>query len=488
MILRALLFSLFFFSPLIVSAAAKDAAQSVLQGMGIVNSLVTGKDAQALSGGCDANPFIELKKYGCDGGANRTCTPGGPGKGGLNPAFACRLLKYFKALEQRGCRPKIINAYRSPQEQSNVCRQICGNPNGCGPGGGCARPGGSCHQYGIAADLSGATSGTGCAAGSPGFAESMGLKIGYNTDSSDAGKSGHIQCKEKRAASCKKGDENICGPGAFDPSSIPPAGGANAFTQALTGQGGGQGGQQGQSGGSSGGGSPSGGGSSGGGAPSGGGSGSGMSPQQFTPFQQQQLQLPALENPVAGEVTVTCSESSIEKGSPVSVTWKCPAGATVSRGSTDRGIIFDTRSALGGILRTRPSKTTEYFVECLKGSSPVGKNSCRVEVTEPRLEPEITFTVSEDEVVKGETVTIEWDAKNVSSCVLTGPELEASGKKGVVETDPLERTTVYQLECEVSSGGDPVVEEREVRVVKRRVRQSVEYNEALTNPLDDLAI
>jgi hypothetical protein len=106
-----------------------------------------------------------------------------------------------------------------------------------------------------------------------------------------------------------------------------------------------------------------------------------------------------------------------------------------------------------------------------------------VSVTAPVKKPEIVFDSSESEVLKGRKVELQWDATNVKSCVLTGPELEVSGKKGLVETDALERTTRYALSC-VSLSGEQIEKEVEVRVVKKATpvtRQETEF----TDPLQD---
>lgn len=153
-----------------------------------------------LNGGCDTNPYPELEKY--KNGGNVEITPsGGPGNGtsdlrnGINPALACRLLKFFQYAQQtKGCVFKINSAYRSAQLQ----RQLCGNGRQ-----NCAPPGTSCHQYGLAVDV---TSSSQCMSwatsflgiqnpGSPG-AQQFKLHFPVRTDLV------HIQCIENMVGGC----------------------------------------------------------------------------------------------------------------------------------------------------------------------------------------------------------------------------------------------------------------------------------------------
>jgi hypothetical protein len=161
---------------------------------------------EALTGGACYD--ILRDKYGCDGSKYKTCAPTA-GKGGLAPKFACNLVKYFKELETKGCKPMIVTAYRDEQDQADKCIEICGDPKGCGMG--CSAPGESCHQYGIAVDVEGATVATGCKAATGEIATQAGIANGKNTNSTYMKKGGHIQCIDKKSALCSPGDENLCG-------------------------------------------------------------------------------------------------------------------------------------------------------------------------------------------------------------------------------------------------------------------------------------
>lgn len=109
--------------------------------------------------------------------------------------LACRLTKFFKAVEEKGCSVKIISGYRSAGTQARTCASICGNPNGCS--GSCGRPGTSCHQYGLAVDVSGP-----CIGWMRMAAPQFRLVFPY--------KGQHIQCAEHNVAYCGHGKWKAC--------------------------------------------------------------------------------------------------------------------------------------------------------------------------------------------------------------------------------------------------------------------------------------
>ena len=154
-----------------------------------------------LNGGCDENPYPALEQY--RSGSNVQITPsGGSGAGtsdlrnGINPALACRLLKFFQYAQQtKGCQFKIVSAYRSAQLQQSICGG--GGPN-------CAAPGRSCHQYGLAVDVSAspgqcmswATSFLGTQNPNAAGAQQFKLHFPVSTDLV------HIQCIENMQGGC----------------------------------------------------------------------------------------------------------------------------------------------------------------------------------------------------------------------------------------------------------------------------------------------
>lgn len=135
-----------------------------------------------LYGGCDQNPY-DLLETNFKSGSNVQITPRTDGNGspvgGIDSALACRLTKFLEASRQRGCNPKIISAYRSAQQQQDMC--------GAGRSG-CAPAGASCHQYGLAIDVSAS-----CIGWMRMAAPQFQLVFPYYGD--------HIQCAEHPSAS-----------------------------------------------------------------------------------------------------------------------------------------------------------------------------------------------------------------------------------------------------------------------------------------------
>lgn len=134
-------------------------------------------------GGCEYNPYDVLEtRY--KSGSNVQITPrtdgNGTPTGGIDSALACRLTKFLDAAQQRGCNPRVTSAYRSAQQQQNMC--------GAGRSG-CAPAGKSCHQYGLAIDVSSSCIGW-MRMAAPQFA----LVFPYYGD--------HIQCAEHPRAAC----------------------------------------------------------------------------------------------------------------------------------------------------------------------------------------------------------------------------------------------------------------------------------------------
>jgi hypothetical protein len=337
-----------FCSPSTLYAAG---GQTILKNLDI-NATPSAQDEKLLTGGCDIDAFASLRKYGCDRGTI-FCSPNHQGRAGLNPSFACRLAKYLAALEQKGCRPQIVSAFRSPQDQQRVC--------GGSYGSGCAQPGKSCHQYGVAVDLKGATIATGCAAATGQMGTQYGIANGYNVNSPYMRSGGHNQCIEKTSASCSPGDQSICGPALFDaskytgpvsytnPGNTGPSqenNPANQFNKALTGQpsqGSGQSGTGGV-----------------------GGTGASSPQQSFQDPISASSQKAAEQGDDGSGMELDC-DTKIEKGEKAKITWICPQNATLSRGLATGGSSLNTRSKIQGSVLVSPVKATRYTVQCLKG-------------------------------------------------------------------------------------------------------------------------
>lgn len=177
---------------------------------GVPSTMCRPADIVILQGGCELNPYPILEsRYKS---SNVHITPRGDGDnlnltGGINPSLACRLVKFFEYAEKNhGCRNiKIISAYRSAQQQENLC----------GDGGtGCAPAGKSCHQYGLAIDIS-----SSCTEWMRSFlgkknpnsagAQQFQLHFPYSGD--------HIQCIENIGASCNPNTRGCDGKAGITP-------------------------------------------------------------------------------------------------------------------------------------------------------------------------------------------------------------------------------------------------------------------------------
>ncbi len=151
------------------------------------NTCVDDSISSYLNGGCGSNPYDMLQSGGFIGGGQvRPVSSGSSGSAdpalrqGIDPALACRLFKFFEATKAKGCTVKIISAYRSAQQQEDMC--------GTGRSG-CAAAGRSCHQYGLAVDVQ-----TSCIGWMRAAAPQFQLVFPYYGQ--------HIQCAEHPVAAC----------------------------------------------------------------------------------------------------------------------------------------------------------------------------------------------------------------------------------------------------------------------------------------------
>lgn len=392
----------------------------------------------------------------------------------LNPSFAQCLAKFMQAGAQAGQSMKINSGFRSKERQAELFAQAVqkyGSPAAARKW--VAPAGNSRHNFGVAVDLANAGS----------WAHQNAQKFGLHF------RMGHEPWHiEPMGSGCNSGNGPAGGDQSGGVGAPPPSASGATPPDSSGGSPSGQssGGDAGGSGSGSGSGSPSGGGS-GSGSSGGGSSGGGGSAPQSTPQSAPQTQSPLqnLLNTLTGttEMTLDCP-SEIDKGDTAEITWECPSSATLSRGATSRGK-FNTGSRVSGSVQVQPTQRTVYAVQCLNSSQKISSKSCTVSVTIPYIEPDISFTASDTEVLKGETVELRWGAQNVTACTMSGPDIESTGKRGVVETDPLIHTTSYILKCTDMRGG-PVEREVTVRVVKKKT--STNESGEIKNPLEDGAV
>lgn len=112
-------------------------------------------DQQRLSGGCSEQPYAYLKTKYSPGA--ESATEGGKGISMLNPEYACRLYKFFKAADQAGFGGKAINihsAWRSNETQSRLFNAAIAKYGSADAARKyVAPPGNSMHNKGLAVDL-----------------------------------------------------------------------------------------------------------------------------------------------------------------------------------------------------------------------------------------------------------------------------------------------------------------------------------------------
>lgn len=119
------------------------------------NVKICPSDQQRLSGGCPEQPYAYLKTKYSPGA--ESATEGGKGISMLNPEFACRLYKFFKAADQAGFGGKVVNihsAWRSNETQArlfNAAVAKYGSTDAARKY--VAPPGNSMHNKGLAVDL-----------------------------------------------------------------------------------------------------------------------------------------------------------------------------------------------------------------------------------------------------------------------------------------------------------------------------------------------
>lgn len=199
------------------------AAENEVPGVAAGTCTPDGKAGTLLNGGCDTNPYPYLEQHR---GGKVQITPSGTSgdlKDGIHPALACRLSKLIEAFATKGCQIKIISAYRSAQQQQDMC--------GAGRSG-CAAAGRSCHQYGLAVDIA-----SNCTAqlrsylgtrnpSAPG-AQQFKLHFPYSGD--------HLQCVENAQAACSTATQGCDGSVRINPdlSTIPSTSPTSQLSDAI---------------------------------------------------------------------------------------------------------------------------------------------------------------------------------------------------------------------------------------------------------------
>src|SRR3989338_264651 len=190
---------------------------------GVSEGTQTCTQTTILNGGCETNPYPFLEQRRSGGGRITPSSGGSDLEKGINPALACRLSKLIQAFETKGCQIRISSAYRSAQQQQDMC--------GAGRSG-CAPAGKSCHQYGLAVDIT-----SNCmpqlrnylGTQNPGAsgAQQFKLHFPYYGD--------HIQCIENIQAACSTATKGCDGSVRINPdlSTVPSASPTSQLSDAI---------------------------------------------------------------------------------------------------------------------------------------------------------------------------------------------------------------------------------------------------------------
>lgn len=141
----------------------------------------------------------------------------------------------------------------------------------------------------------------------------------------------------------------------------------------------------------------------------------------------------------AANVSLTLSDSRIERGDNSVLTWNTTGVDTVR---FDQGI---TATALSGAVTVSPRESTTYTLTATRGSESV---SCPVTLSVSSgggggsVSPSCELTVSKNKIKSGETVTLRWDSTRATDLVLK----DSAGKTLVTTKNKLSTDKAEYLE------------------------------------------
>ncbi|PIT91314.1 hypothetical protein COU17_00785 [Candidatus Kaiserbacteria bacterium CG10_big_fil_rev_8_21_14_0_10_49_17] len=147
--------------------------------------------------------------------------------------------------------------------------------------------------------------------------------------------------------------------------------------------------------------------------------------------------------------TFNCSPDAINEGAAITCSWQCDSS------TSSAGVNFSTGGATSGSVNLTPNTSTTYTVQCSNG----GQASESVTV----LNPDLSITATPVQVRFGDTSTIVWEATEVNSCSVTGPNFSASGTSGSQGTGSVTQESTYTLSC--STDGGTVSESVTIRLI-----------------------
>ena len=153
------------------------------------------------------------------------------------------------------------------------------------------------------------------------------------------------------------------------------------------------------------------------------------------------------------DVEVTVSETSIEEGQDVTVSWTIN-GALGGTLTSNHGMNVDVGASGDTILR--PAVTTTYTVTArntVNGATQTGSDSETVTVVPPPP-PDVFVEVNPDSIPAGGTATVRWEITGAPGGTLVGGELDQSvGASGSEIVSP-DSSVTYTVSATNSGGSD----------------------------------
>ena len=159
------------------------------------------------------------------------------------------------------------------------------------------------------------------------------------------------------------------------------------------------------------------------------------------------------------------SKNNIEAGESVTLSWNVLNAYKVDILGIEK--VVECVWPIVGKTDVQPSLTTTYILKATGYGGTVSA-SVTVNVNE-KTSPAVinSFSVSEDEILEGDSTTLTWDVSDAISVTINGSEVEA---KGSLEVEPSE-TTTYVLEA-IGTDKLPVTKSVTVKVILNPVIKS----------------
>lgn len=122
----------------------------------------------------------------------------------------------------------------------------------------------------------------------------------------------------------------------------------------------------------------------------------------------------------APTLTFSASSNSITAGQAVTLTWQSDNATSLTitaTGADGTTRTISTNSQLSGNTQDKPTQTTTYAATAT-GPGGSAKGQANVTVIQPTA-PSLVFSASSNSIVKGDTVTLSWQATNADSVTIT---------------------------------------------------------------------